>query len=101
MTWCAADSDGPPDLNITNFGWEMKDTKPEPFPIAGSAAVAPASILKVVACSCKSQPSCATNRCTCRAAGLPCTTYCKCEEDSDCENKKTIRIEEYYESNCE
>ena len=86
MTWCAADSDGPPDLNITNFGWEMKDTQPEPFPIAGSAAVAPASILKVVACSCKSQPSCATNRCTCRAAGLPCTTYCKCEEDSDCEN---------------
>ena len=55
MTTYAADSEGPSNFNITKYGWEIKG----PFPTYCSAAVAPASILKVVACSCKSQTSCA------------------------------------------
>lgn len=91
LIWCAADTRGPPDVDITTYGWELKSSQEGPVPVYGPATVAPPSVLKVVACSCKAQPPCATNRCTCRSGGLSCTTYCQCEVDTDCENDKTSR----------
>jgi len=55
-------------------------------PVFGTTAVAPSSILQIVACSCKSQPPCSTNRWSCRSARLSCTTYCSCSVDEVCSN---------------
>ena len=78
MTTYAADSEGPSNLNITKYGWEIKGPFPYYF-----AAVAPASILKVVACSCNVPDFLCSH-----STGLQCTMYCKYEGNSDYENQK-------------
>jgi len=57
------------------------------------SAAAPSSILQIVACSCKSQPPCSTNRCSCRSARLSCTTYCSCSGDEMCANEHTVSMD--------
>ena len=56
----------------------------------GSAVVAPASLLQVVACSCSSQIPCNSNHCSCRKAGLSCTSFCHCEAELKCGNESTV-----------
>ena len=87
LIWYAADQMGPPDVDISKYGWKL-DAHNVPQPVYGPTAVAPASLLKVVACTCKSDNPCATNRCSCRAAGLSCTSYCKCDVDTNCVNEE-------------
>ena len=87
----AADSEGSPNLNIT--GWEIKGL----FPTYCLAAVAPASILNVVACSCKSQTSCAAIPLDSHVLYM----YRKYEGDSEYENKNKLRKEEYDEADDE
>ena len=61
-------------IEIIKFIWEIKD-KGELWPIYRCAAVAPASLLQVVACSSSSQTTYNSNCCSCHKAGLLCTSY--------------------------
>lgn len=73
----AADSESTPNLKYK----KIKGTQSEPFPTYCLAAVAPASILKVVAMFLQ-VPEFLCRRST------PCIMYCKCEGDSDYEEEK-------------
>ena len=58
----------------------------------GPAAVALASLLQVVACSCSSQILCNSNHCSCHKAGLSCTSFCHCEAELNCGNESTVIV---------
>ena len=48
--WNAVDQDGPPDVNIENYRWEVKNDMS--LPVAYNGPPAPPSIMKVIACGC-------------------------------------------------
>lgn len=69
MIWKAADQVEPPEVNISEFGWEVNNGAPQPR--TGVSEVAPSEILKVVACGCNDQSgqgSCSRSNCSCKAA---------------------------------
>ena len=74
------------DIEITKFIWEIKD-KGELWSIYRRAAVAPASLLQVVACSSSLQTPYNSNCCSCHKAGLLCTPHCHYEAEV---NENTI-----------
>ena len=51
---------------------------------------APSGLVQLVNCGCKS--NCASNRCSCKSADMPCTDLCQCSED--CTNAKHNPCEE-------
>ena len=87
MIWNAVDQDGPPDVNIENYGWEIKNCMS--LPVAYNGPPAPPSIMKVIVCGCNLS-RCATNACSCRVAKASCTPYCKCDAGDDCKNELTV-----------
>ena len=88
MIWRAADQQGPPAVSfeITNFGWKVSDGIPHP--ITTLANIAPYELMQVVSCTCKVNNPCNCSRknCSCAAAAVSCTNYCKCRADTQCEN---------------
>ena len=62
-------------------GWELCNNKLSIKWMTRSPA--PISLMELVSCSCKTP--CATRRCSCQHAGLPCTPACKCGDH--CINK--------------
>ena len=88
MIWKAAEDDNQPVLDIAQHGWKTVDGKPEP--VYGITEIAPKELLEVVACKCKATTACSRNTCSCKKAGISCTTYCKCEALEDkCHNEHT------------
>lgn len=87
LLWCAADEQGPPQEDISTFGWKT-DERNIPIPVFGPSVIAPAA-LQVIACTCKSAAPCGKHCCSCRSAGLSCTSYCKCEGGETCHNENT------------
>ena len=57
MIWKAADQDNPPKVDQQQFGWEIKDDLLRPS--IDGCPPAPPSIMKVIACKCKSKAPCA------------------------------------------
>ena len=68
ILWKAADQSAPPDVDITNYGWEMVDGVPSPQ--TGVSEFAPPELMKVVACGCSSQTACSRSTCSCKAANV-------------------------------
>ena len=89
MIWKAADQPRPPDITITDFGWDIVDGIPNPR--SGVSEVAPADLMKVIACGCSTQTPCSRGTCSCQKAGVSCTTYCKCMAQDDCNNPHTVQ----------
>ena len=90
MLWKAADRDQPPNVCLCDFGWEMSAGTPSP--VRASKPVGPPELMKVIACSCSSDKPCRRKNCSCSSAGLSCTTFCKCEANTDmCQNAFTVR----------
>ena len=87
MIWNAVDQDGPPNVNIENYGWEIKNGMP--LPVEYNGPPAPPSIMNVIACGCNLN-QCATNACSCRVAQASCTAYCKCDTGEDCKKELTV-----------
>ncbi len=78
--WKAASLLSPPDLQPENYGWD-KDENTKclvPVTVPQNVSLAPQDILQLIRCSCSSDNPCRSTRCTCKKAGLPCTTFCKC-----------------------
>ena len=84
MIWRAADQQGPPAVSfeITNFGWKVSDGIPHP--ITTLANIAPYELMQVVSCTCKVNNPCSRKNCSCAAAAVSCTNYCKCRADTQC-----------------
>ena len=90
MLWKAVDRNQPPNVDLCDYGWEMSAGTPSP--VRASKPVGPPELLKVIACRCSSDTPCRRNNCNCSSAGLSCTTFCKCEANTDlCQNTFTIK----------
>jgi len=90
LIWRAADQNDPPATNLSMFGWKIEEDIP--VPVHGTV-VAPKELLELVACGCKTVPPCSKANCSCRSAGVSCTTYCKCEAKEHCANVHTKKTE--------
>ena len=86
MFWKAADMLNPPPIDICQYGWEVKEQGP--LPTTGVTHAAPPQIMKVIACNCSAQPACSRATCSCRAAAISCTSFCKCHQ-AQCANPFT------------
>ena len=84
LIWKSVLLKGPPVENATDWGWEIKNGLLEP--VIGAYEIAPADVLKVVACGCESEKSCFRRNCSYNASGILCTTFCKCNGDTNCNN---------------
>ncbi len=87
MIWKSADQRDPPDVDIATFGWEIRNGIPTP--VTGVDVVAPADLMKVIACTCGTADPCARSRCSCKTAGVSCTSFCKCMGIESCHNPHT------------
>ena len=88
ILWKSAEQNSPPDIDIYAYGWV--NTAGKLVPRVGATEMAPADLPKVVACGCLSVDACSKNIRSCRAGGLSCTSFCKCEGHEDCHNPHTI-----------
>ena len=82
----------PPEVIISDNGWDINYSIPKPC--TGVAEFAPTELLKIVAfgCSYKSvqnASTCSRNKCLCRSATTPCTSFCKCQAQDNCNNPNT------------
>ncbi len=85
----AADKQEPPAVEYSQFGWEKKDGVLHP--LTGVKVTCTAELLKVVACGCASAMPCSRTSCSCKSAGLLCTSYCKCLGGLVCHNDYTVQ----------
>ena len=79
------------------WGWK-KDGQPF-IPIMADEEAGPDDLLKVIRCGCKG--FCDSNHCTCRKAGLCCTSSCKECHGSLCDNTNdelAIRDDDFNEN---
>ncbi len=89
----AANQQCPPELDICQFGWEIKDGIPIPAISKGPAG--PKTLLEVIACNCASaEKACSAHSCSCHHEGLSCTVYCKCSSGEKCRNPHKADQEE-------
>ena len=73
--WKAADRQGPPILDITHFGWDMKSGLPPPSLDTGPAA--PDGLIYIISCGCKAAgKACSTGRCSSKGHNMSCRAYC-------------------------
>jgi len=73
----SADQQAPPELDITKYGWEIKDGTP--VPATSDQPPGPQDLMDVVRCSCKAAVKvCGTERCSCHHGKISCTVYCAC-----------------------
>ncbi len=81
----SADKQAPPDIEITDFGWEIKDGTP--VPATSSQPPGPQDLMDVVRCSCKADgKACGTESCSCHHGNISCTVYCACGCGDGCFN---------------
>ena len=65
-----------------HWGWQLVGESM--IPTITNEEAGPTDLLKVNRCGCKG--TCDTNRCTCRKAGLKCTSFCKECHNTSCTN---------------
>ena len=88
--WKAADKQGPPNLDITKYGWTIKYWVPSPS--FWTVSPAPSGPIDVLSCGCKAEGQvCSTAACLCHRNNLSCTIYCKCSGCAEiCNNPSLI-----------
>lgn len=70
-----------------NYGWHMTSSGLLPVTLPRNVKPLPDSLIKSIACSCKSSGSkCKTRACSCKKLGLKCTVACKYCEGLNCFN---------------
>ncbi len=92
MLWKAADKADPPDVQITDYGWEVQDNG-QVMPVLSKESIAPEQLMDVISCSCRAKGKACSLKCSCAANGLSCTTYCVCEGGDECCNALTQRAD--------
>ena len=64
-----------------------------PSPCSGVKEVAPPELVKIVACGCSGDNPCSRKNCSCTAASLSCTSFCKCLGHDHCANHFTKSVD--------
>ena len=78
LSWKVADNSDPPDVQLTDYGWEVKEH--EHVMPATSREPAPTSkLVDVVSCSCKAEGKLCSGRCNYGSNVMSCISYCVCE----------------------
>ncbi len=88
ILWKAADLNEPPTIDFTKYGWFI-GSKGILQPETGITVTCAPELMKVIACGCSSDMPCSRASCSCKAAGISCTSYCKCTGNESCQNKFT------------
>ena len=84
---------GPPDLDITKYGWEIKDGVPAP--VTSTQPPGPQDLMDVVRCGCKSEgKACGSGICSGHHNKMSCTVYCACSSRDACLNPFTARVDD-------
>ena len=91
MLWEASDQQGPPNVDITKFGWEV--TEGIPSPCIATGLHAPQGLIDVINCGCKAEgKACSTERsCSCHKNNMSCIVYCTCSAVDGCCNLFIMR----------
>ena len=90
MLWKAADQKGPPKVDITQFGWEVKGGIPSLCVDTGLPA--PQGLIDVINCGCMSEgKACSTESFNCHNNNVSCTVFCACSAADGCCNPYTMR----------
>ena len=79
LLWKAADKFDPPDIQLTDYGWEVKEHE-HVMPAVSREPAAPSKLMDVISCSCKAEGKACSGRCSCGSSGLSCTSYCSVKE---------------------
>ena len=93
MLWKAADKADPPDIQITNYEWEVT-ANGDVIPALSREPTAPEMLIYVISCSCRAEGRACSKKCGCAANGLSCTSYCVCEGGDSCCNAPTKRVDD-------
>ncbi len=81
----AADQQAPPEIDITKYGWEIKDELPAP--VISDHPPGPQNLMDVVRCGCKALgKACSSEICSCHHDRISCTVYCACKSGTECYN---------------
>ena len=78
LSWKVADKSDPPDVQLTDYGWELKEHE-HAMPAISRETAAPSKVVDVVSCSCKAEGKVCSGRCCYGFNGMLCTSYCVCE----------------------
>ena len=76
-------------LDLEYWGW--KKTEKYILPVPMTKAPAPANLLKIIRCGCKT--GCKTGQCTCKKMGVKCTSICSGCNGVSCFNAEEITLE--------
>ena len=86
-TWKAALLESPPNMDPTDYGWELDHQSIlMPRTLPSETLTAPPHILQLMHCNCKTS-GCRTASCSCSKLG--CTVFCLCESWDSCKNPIT------------
>ncbi|KAJ8880744.1 hypothetical protein PR048_017214 [Dryococelus australis] len=80
---------------INPVNWGLKLDGEELVPVICDMNAAPETLLKIIHCNCKSD--CSSNRCSCRAYGLPCSYVCGSCQVTHCDNQLSDELEDSVE----
>ena len=75
LLWKAADKSDTPDVQLTDYGWEMKEHK-HVMPAMSREPTAPSKLMDIIRCSCKEEDKVCSGRCSYGSNGMSCTSYC-------------------------
>ena len=99
--WKAADQHSPPDIDISNFGWEMKAGILSPCIDPGPTG--PPALMDVISCHRQAAGKACAAICRCKKEGLSCTIYCLCQFGDECcdPHKRSQQVDDEDENNGE
>lgn len=78
---------GPPQVNPTDWGGEVKEDVLSP--VTGMSQPAPNELMKIVARGCGTDKPCSRNNCSCKMLFFLCTTFCNCGAEENYYNGYT------------
>ena len=99
--WKVADQHSPPDIDISNFGWEMKACVLSPCIDPGPTG--PPALMDVISCHCRAAGKACAAICSCKKEGLSYTIYCLSQSGDECCNphKRSQQVDDEDENNGE
>ena len=93
LLWKAADQLGPPDVSITEYGWEIQDGLICPSIYSGPPG--PPLLMSEISCRCRAEGKAGKEtNCSCHRVKLSCTMYCLCTAGDACHNPFTKKEDE-------
>ena len=69
------DTSDPPDVQLTDYGWEVKEHE-HVMPAISREPAAPSNFMDGIRCSYKAEGKVCSGRCSYGSNGMSCTSYC-------------------------